>query len=199
MEVENFVEYLFSKTYKSVFEKKKYSELILKAYRLTELDYLYHHPNKENLFGHIKSNNGWLVTFLYRLGNVIFKENSQDMLLTEIHWIMKEVCSCEIYYSIDIGEGLYVRHGAGAVIGSRCVIGKGLIIHQNCTIGHKVFMGNGPSIGNDVEMGAGSKILGEISIGNKVIVAANAVVLNNISENSIVAGIPAIHKKVNTR
>jgi len=187
-----FTEYLFSKTYKTVFDPKKHMSFVLDAYEATLLDYRYHHNHTANqLLNLIKSNSGWLATYLYRLGNIMFNGSSQNELLKEIHWVMKEVCSCEIYYSIEIGQGLYVRHGEGTIIGSRCIIGKGFIIHQGCTIGHKLIMGDGPKIGDDVEMGVGSHILGNVTIGNNVIVAANAVVIDSVPEKSFVAGSPA--------
>lgn len=198
-DLKEFTEYLFSKTYKTVFDPKKHMSFVRDAYEATLLDYLYHHKRNTNqLLNLIKSNSGWLPTYLYRLGNIIFNRNSQNELLKEIHWVMKEVCGCEIYYSIEIGQGFYIRHGEGTVIGSRCKIGKGFIIHQGCTIGHKLTMGDGPQIGDDVEMGVGSHILGNVIIGNNVFVAANAVVINSVPEKSFVAGSPAKIKKTKT-
>ena len=46
-------------------------------------------------------------------------------------------------------------------------------------------------IGNDVELGVGAKLLGDITIGDHVIVGANAVVLSDVPSNSIAVGIPA--------
>lgn len=196
-DLQQFTEYLFSKTYKSVFDSKVHMAPVFEAFKAALLDYKYHHHegNSNELFNLIKNNSGWLATYLYRLGNIIFRLSPDNDLLREIHWIMKELCSCEIYYSIEIGEGFYIRHGEGAVIGSRCSIGKGFIIHQGCTIGHKVILGTGPEIGDDVEMGVGSHILGNVKIGNNVLVAANAVVIHCIPENSFVAGTPAKIKK----
>ena len=60
---------------------------------------------------------------------------------------------------------------------------------------HQVTIGmrNGkiPSIGNNVTFGAGCKVLGGITIGDDVIIGANAVVLRNVPSHSIVAGVPA--------
>ena len=48
-----------------------------------------------------------------------------------------------------------------------------------------------PVIGNDVYIATGAKILGPITIGNNSVVGANAVVIHNVPENTVVAGLPA--------
>ena len=106
---------------------------------------------------------------------------------------MKVLCGCEIYWSTDIGEGFLVRHGLGTVIGSRCKIGKGFWIYQGCTVGHRSLKGieEGPKIGNDVVLCSHSQILGNITIGDNTIIAANSLVIDDIEGNQLVAGFPA--------
>jgi serine O-acetyltransferase len=48
-----------------------------------------------------------------------------------------------------------------------------------------------PEIGNNVLLGSGCKILGGISIGDNVIVGANSVVIESVSPDTTVVGIPA--------
>lgn len=64
-----------------------------------------------------------------------------------------------------------------------------MCIGQVITIGRKLkeFC---PVIGNDVYIGAGSRILGDITIGDNVIICANSVVVSDILSDSIVAGSP---------
>lgn len=45
-------------------------------------------------------------------------------------------------------------------------------------------------------VGSGSKVLGNITIGNNVKIGANAVVLEDIPENSTVVGIPGKISKI---
>ena len=108
---------------------------------------------------------------------------------------MKEMCSCEIYYSTKIEEGLFIGHGVGTVIGSRNIIGKGFRIFQNCTIGHRSKSSLGNRIGNDVICYAGAKIIGENNIGDNSIIGANAVVTKDIPGNMIAYGSPLKIKK----
>lgn len=55
-------------------------------------------------------------------------------------------------------------------------------------------MGGGegyPTIGNRCFIGAGAKIIGNIIIGDDVVIGANAVVTKDIPSGSVVGGVPA--------
>ena len=99
----------------------------------------------------------------------------------------------EIHPGATIGKGLFIDHGSGVVIGETAEIG------DNCTIYHGVTLGGtGKDIGkrhptllDNVMVGAGSKILGPVTIGNNVRVAAGSVVLANLPDNCTAVGIPA--------
>ena len=46
-------------------------------------------------------------------------------------------------------------------------------------------------LGDNVSLGAGTKVIGLIKIGNNVITGANSVIVADIPDNVIVAGVPA--------
>ena len=60
-------------------------------------------------------------------------------------------------------------------------------------IGNKSLNDDGSwvNIGDNCYMGLGAKIFGEVTIGNNVIIGANAVVVKDIPDNCVVGGIPA--------
>ena len=87
--------------------------------------------------------------------------------------------------------GLQIWHYGYIIINQSVHIGRNITIYPGVEIGHKVIGGGCPLIGDDVFIGAGVKIFGAIKIGNNVTIAANAVVLHDIPDNAIVAGIPA--------
>ncbi len=89
----------------------------------------------------------------------------------------------------QIGNCIKFPHPQNIVIGSSVQIGNNCIIYQDVTIGQN--RGKYPIIGNNVIIYPGAKIIGDITIGDFVIIGANAVVTSNIPNNSIVAGIPA--------
>lgn len=114
--------------------------------------------------------------------------------------INRMVFSCDISYKVRIGKNLRLLHqGLGVVIGPGVVIGDNVLIAQNVTLGGKQ-NGKGydvPVIGDNVMIGAGAKILGGVHIGSNVQIGANAVVLTDIPNNVMAAGIPAkVVKKI---
>ena len=99
----------------------------------------------------------------------------------------------EIHPGATIGRRLVIGHGMGIVIGETAEIGDDCLIYHGVTLG-----GTGkdtgkrhPTIGNKVLIGTGAKVLGPITIGDGSRVAANAVVLRDIPENSTAVGSPA--------
>lgn len=83
-------------------------------------------------------------------------------------------------------------HFGCVIINGGAVIGENCTIYQGVTIGMARLKGkNVPVIGNNCVLGAGSKVLGDITIGDNVMIGANAVVTKNIDSESVVAGNPA--------
>jgi len=88
-----------------------------------------------------------------------------------------------------IGGGLYIAHPNGMVIAAQ-EIGENCSIIANVTIGMRNEWAF-PRIGNNVFIGTGARILGDIYVGDNASIGANAVVINDVPENSTVVGIPA--------
>ncbi len=91
--------------------------------------------------------------------------------------------------SEQIGKGLMIWHGYSTVLNAKR-IGENCQIWQNVTLGKKTIYetDDRPTIGNNVSMCTGSVIVGDISIGNGVIVGANATVVKNVPEKCTVVG-----------
>ena len=99
----------------------------------------------------------------------------------------------EIHPGATIGKRLVIDHGMGIVIGETAEIGDDCLIFHGATLGGtgKDVGKRHPTIGNNVLISTGAKVLGPITVGNNSRVAANAVVLKDIPENSTAVGIPA--------
>ena len=105
----------------------------------------------------------------------------------------KALTGIEIHPGATIGRGLVIDHGSGVVIGETAEIGDNCTLYQGVTLG-----GTGkeegkrhPTLGDNVMVGAGAKVLGPLTIGSGSKVAAGAVLLNPIPEDSTAVGIPA--------
>lgn len=99
---------------------------------------------------------------------------------------------CQLPYTTNIGEGLYIGHACGIIINPNAIIGKNVNIAQGVTIGqeNRGKRKGTPTIGDKVWIGANAVIVGNIKIGNDVLIAPNSFVNFDVPDHSIVIGNP---------
>jgi len=104
----------------------------------------------------------------------------------------RAVTGIEIHPAAEIGEGLFIDHGMGVVIGETARIGSNVTLYQGVTLG-----GNGfatgkrhPTVEDNVTIGSGAKLLGPITVGHGAKVGANTVVITDVPPKSTVVGNP---------
>ncbi|MCR4695252.1 MAG: acyltransferase [Pseudobutyrivibrio sp.] len=110
---------------------------------------------------------------------------------------------------IDIGDNTSIEQNCHIIaaghlsIGKRVVISSGVFISDcNHSYNDGSIMGGAlevlhTSIGDDVFIGAGAKIMPGVTIGNRAVIGANAVVTHDVPEGQIWGGIPARYIKDN--
>jgi serine O-acetyltransferase len=98
----------------------------------------------------------------------------------------------EIHPGAKIGEGFFIDHGMGVVIGETSEIKDNVALYQGVTLGGTSLLKKKrhPTLGNNVVVGAGSKLIGDITIGDNVKVGAGSVVINSVPPNATVVGVP---------
>jgi serine O-acetyltransferase len=129
--------------------------------------------------------------YIYRIANFLYL-NKIPLIPKLLYWFNFLVFNSVVPSSAKIGANTKFAYGGiGVVLHSESIIGCNVIIGQGVTIGRKLDPVGVPVIGNDVYIAAGSRILGAVRVGNNVIIGANAVVIHDIPDNSIVAGAPA--------
>ncbi|MGN0157525.1 MAG: serine O-acetyltransferase [Brotaphodocola sp.] len=104
----------------------------------------------------------------------------------------------EIHPGAEMGHGILIDHGCGVVIGETTVVGDNCTIYQGVTLGG-VGLNKGkrhPTLGNNVTVGSGAKILGAFEVGDNCMIAANAVLLKPLENDTTAVGIPARPVKV---
>ena len=130
------------------------------------------------------------ICFLYRLP---FPFAIIRPLVKLLHELFSQWLGIQIPLYTKVGKGFCIKHYSGIVINGYSTIGECCTVFQDVTIGRSFFGKNKgvPTIGSYVVLFPGSKVIGGISIGDNVVVGANAVVTSDVPSNSIVAGIPA--------
>jgi len=100
----------------------------------------------------------------------------------------------QLHPSARIGKGLYLPHFAGIVVGEGVSIGENCDMYQHSTLGYSGMdeeTGGYPQIGNRVLILAGAVVTGAITVGNDVMIGANAVVVESVPDRAVVGGVPA--------
>ncbi len=97
----------------------------------------------------------------------------------------------EISHNAEIGNGLYLGHPYNITVGGGAKIGNNVNLHKGCTIGreNRGERAGAPVIGNCVAIGINATVIGNITIGDDVMIAPNAFVNFDVPPHSIVIGI----------
>lgn len=132
-----------------------------------------------------------LLTFYVMVRNIFYARVAcrHRFYVKFLAFFAKPLPLLDISSTAEIGGGLIVQHGYGTIIAPR-KIGKNCWVNQGVTIGY-TNDNDCPTLGDNVTVYAGAKILGDVHVGNNVIVAANAVVVKDVENNCIVGGVPA--------
>ena len=98
----------------------------------------------------------------------------------------------EIHPAAQIGQGFFIDHAAGVVIGETAQIGDDVTLYQGVTLGGTGFQTGKrhPTLQDNVTVGAGAKLLGAITVGHGAKIGANTVVINDVPPNTTVVGNP---------
>jgi serine O-acetyltransferase len=133
---------------------------------------------------------GLKFTIIYRYCQYYRRKNRLFFYFFMLWWRhLKVKYGFDISYRTNIGKGLYIGHFGGVVIHGDAVIGENCNLSQGVTIGVLV-RGNKtgiPKIGDRVFIGPGATLLGGITIGNDVLIGANAIVTFDVPDNAVVA------------
>ncbi len=127
---------------------------------------------------------------IHRIAHVLYKEG-----IALIPRVMSEHAHHEtgidIHPGATIGEGFFIDHGTGVVIGETAIIGKNVKVYQGVTLGAVSFLkdedGNvirgqkrHPSINDNVTIYAGATVLGDVEIGHDSVIGSNVWLMESV-------------------
>ncbi len=115
--------------------------------------------------------------------------------------VARSVTGIEIHPAARIGDGFFIDHGMGVVIGETAEIGADVTLYQGVTLGGTGFATGKrhPTVEANVTIGSGAKLLGPITIGHGAKIGANTVVIHDVPPHSTVVGNPGHPVRVEGR
>ncbi len=150
-----------------------------------------------------------MEVFLYPSFKVMLHYRTAHKLYLRKHYFLARLISqravrktgIEIHPGAQIGEGFFIDHGNGVIIGETTIIGNNVTLYQGVTLGGtgKETGKRHPTIEDNVMISAGAKVLGSFTIGANSKIGAGSVVLEEVPPNSTVVGVPGrVVKRANT-
>jgi serine O-acetyltransferase len=141
---------------------------------------------------------GFRALLIFRLAQLFYHFRLTRPISYLLVTLNDLLCGVWIGPKVQAGPGLFLGHPRGLVVNPDTKIGSHCSIIQHVTIG-----GPNITIGDFVEINSGANLIsndrgrGELHIGNNVIIGAGAVVLTDVDDCSVVAGVPArVVKKI---
>jgi serine O-acetyltransferase len=115
--------------------------------------------------------------------------------------VSRSLTGIEIHPAAKIGDGFFIDHGMGVVIGETAEIGRDVTLYQGVTLGGTGFATGKrhPTVQDNVTIGSGAKLLGPITVGHGSKIGANSVVIHDVPPNSTVVGNPGHPVRVEGR
>ena len=142
---------------------------------------------------------GVKAIFFHKIAN-FFAIAKFDLIARIVSQFSRFLTGIEIHPKAKVGKNLFIDHGMGVVIGETSEIGNNVTIYHNVTLGGIAPSINTndqrntkrhPTLEDNVVIGSGAQIIGPVKVGDGSRIAANAVVVKDVEENTTMVGVPA--------
>jgi serine O-acetyltransferase len=144
---------------------------------------------------------GFWVMVVYRFGRWRYRVRPMlvrkffSLIYHALYKVMQIITGIELPCEVVVGRNFVIDHFGGIIISGYAKFGDNCRLRDGVVVGlRRVEEKCAPIVGNNVDIGSGAKLLGQIKIGNNVLIGANAVVLCDVPDNSIAVGVPAVVK-----
>jgi serine O-acetyltransferase len=148
-------------------------------------------PAANNVFEILFAYPGFHARQFHRLAHQLYKWKI-PFFPRWISHISRFLTGIEIHPGAKLGEGVFIDHGMGVVIGETAEVGDYVTIYQGVTLGGTSLqkVKRHPTLGNHVVVGVGAHVIGAITIGNNTPIGAGSVVVKPAPANATVVGNP---------
>ena len=150
-----------------------------------------HDPAARNKLEVFLTYGGFHAIIMHRFAHFLYRFNFK-LTARIISQLARFITGIEIHPGAQIGDGFFIDHGTGVVIGETTIIGNNVTLYQGVTLG-----GTGkdkgkrhPTLEDGVMVSAGAKILGPFTVGKNAKIGAGSIVLKEVPPNATVVGVP---------
>ncbi len=112
--------------------------------------------------------------------------------------VAQMLTGAEIDWRAQIGPGFFLEHPAGVVVGDGVVAGRNLVLGAAALLGANSFYESRtrpnvgfPTLGDDVFVFAKASIIGPVEVGDRAVIGAHALVLDDVPADAVARGVPA--------
>lgn len=113
-----------------------------------------------------------------------------------VGWLSRHVIECltgiSLPTSADIGPGFAIAHIGPVIVHGEFRAGDNLTLSHQTTVGAQ--HGRVPTAGDCVFIGPGARVIGGISLGDRAMIGANAVVTRDVAADHVAVGVPAVSR-----
>jgi serine O-acetyltransferase len=133
---------------------------------------------------------GFYSTVLYRVSRWCSRRGL-TAVAAPIQMVNHSLTGAEISHRAEIGPGLRICHPSGVFVGPHVKLGFRSTLNQGTAVSSNIDISDGtPVVGNYLYMSPGAKIMGKLTIGDRVWVGPNSVALRDIEDDKVVLGVP---------
>lgn len=144
----------------------------------------YQDDRGEVVFDHLNADH--MAAFIYFLGNNIWKGGGETDLPVKLSYLNKILHGLDLFHSVGMPDVFLLVHPLGSVIGN-ARYSDYLVVYQNCTVGS--VDSDYPVFGEGVVLYSRSSVVGKCCVGDDVVFAANAAILNtDVPSRTVVLG-----------
>lgn len=140
---------------------------------------------------------GILAMIYHRIAHEFYRQNAR-LVARIIAELAHSQTGIDIHPGAQIGEGFFIDHGTGVVIGETTIIGERVRVYQAVTLGAKSFsvsedgslhkgLPRHPIVEDDVVIYAGATILGRVTIGKGATIGGNVWLTHDVKPGSFVS------------
>ena len=144
---------------------------------------------------------GFWASTVYRVGHRVYQTNipvpllrSAVRLMCQINRkLMEIVTGISLAPECVVGEGLYIGHFGHVIVSPSTRIGDNCNLSQGVTLGYggRGDRGGHPTLGNRVYVAANAVVVGKITVGDDAVIGAGAVVTRSVPPRAVIVGNPA--------